>query len=66
LAQRYNVEIEETVVSDEVKLQQQVAESLHALNNFAQKFFSEQLFSSKKDRAMRSHTWKNAALGNRS
>ena len=46
LAQRYNVEIEETVVSDEVKLQQQVAESLHALNNFAQKFFSEQLFTS--------------------
>ena len=46
LAERYNVEIEETVVSDEVKLQQQVAESLHALNNFAQKFFSDQLFSS--------------------
>ena len=46
LAERYNVEIEETVVSDEVKLQQQVAESLHALNNFAQKFFREQLFSS--------------------
>src|ERR1051325_3229167 len=43
LAQRYNVEIEETIVSDEVKIQQQVAESLHALNNFAQKFFSEQL-----------------------
>src|SRR5436853_5655709 len=33
LAQRYNVEVEETVVSDDVKLQQQVAESLHALNN---------------------------------
>src|SRR4029078_9014763 len=46
LAQRYNVEIEETVVTDEVKLHQQVAESLHALNNFAQKFFSDQLFSS--------------------
>ncbi len=45
LAQRYNIEIEETVVSDEIKVQQQAAESLHALNNFAQKFFSEQLFN---------------------
>ena len=46
LAQRYNVEVEETVVSDEVKLQQQAAESLFALNNFAQQFFSEQLLNS--------------------
>ncbi len=45
LAQRYNIEIEETIVSDEIKQVQQVAESLYALNNFAQKFFSEQLFS---------------------
>ena len=40
LAQRYNIEIEETVVSDEVKQTQQVAESLYIINNFAQKFFS--------------------------
>ena len=39
LAQRYNIKIEETIVSDEVKQVQQVAESLYALNNFAQKFF---------------------------
>lgn len=45
LAQRYNIEIEETIVSDEVKQVQQVAESLYAINNFAQKFFSEQLFN---------------------
>ncbi len=45
LAQRYNIEIEETIVSDEVKQVQQVAESLYALNNFAQKFFTEQLFN---------------------
>lgn len=45
LAQRYNVEVEETVVSDEVKQVQQVAESLYAVNNFAQKFFNEQLFN---------------------
>ena len=39
LAARYNVEIEETQVSDEVKQQQQAAESLYILNNFAQSFF---------------------------
>src|SRR5215831_8563338 len=44
LAHRYNVEIEETQVSDEVKQQQQAAESLHIINSFAQKFFTTQLF----------------------
>src|SRR5690242_7753965 len=43
LAQRYNIEVQETEVSDETRVVQQTAESLHALNNFAQKFFSEQL-----------------------
>src|SRR3954468_17595267 len=43
LANRYNVEIEETQVTDEVKQQQQAAESLHVINSFAQKFFSAQL-----------------------
>ncbi len=43
LAQRYNIEIQETEVSDETRVVQQAAESLHALNNFAQKFFTEQL-----------------------
>src|SRR5690242_19430871 len=45
LAARYNIEIEETEVSDEVKQQQLVAESLHIINGFAQKFFTEQLFN---------------------
>ena len=45
LAQRYNIEIQETEVSDETKIIQQAAESLHAVNNFAQKFFTEQLFN---------------------
>ncbi len=44
LAARYGVEIEETEVTDEVKLLQQAAESLHIINSFAQKFFTEQLF----------------------
>ncbi|MFT3935468.1 MAG: DNA primase [Chitinophagaceae bacterium] len=45
LANKYNVEIEETETSPEVKLKQQVAESLHIINAFAQKFFDEQLFT---------------------
>jgi len=44
LAQRYNVEIEETEVSPEQKLQQQSAESLFIINNFAQQFFTRSLF----------------------
>ncbi|WP_153798671.1 DNA primase [Foetidibacter luteolus] len=43
LANRYNVEIEETEVSAEVKQQQLAADSLYIINNFAQKFFTEQL-----------------------
>ena len=43
LANRYNVEIEETEVSSEVKQQQQTAESLHIINAFAQKFYAHQL-----------------------
>ncbi|HEX5154319.1 MAG TPA: DNA primase [Parafilimonas sp.] len=45
LAQRYNIEIQETEVSDETRVMQQAAESLHAVNNFAQKFFAEQLLA---------------------
>jgi DNA primase len=45
LANKYNVEIEETETSPEVKAKQQVAESLHIINAFAQKFFDEKLFT---------------------
>ena len=45
LAQRYNVEVEETEVSPEQKLQQQTAESLFIINNFAQQFFSNHLLN---------------------
>jgi DNA primase len=41
LAGRYNVEVEETELSPELKLQQQAADSLYILNAFAQKFFSD-------------------------
>jgi DNA primase len=46
LANKYNVEIEETESTPEQKLQQQAADSLYILNNFAQKYFTEQLFKS--------------------
>ncbi len=45
LAAKYNVEIEETETSPEYKQQQQVADSLYIINNFAQKFFTDVLFN---------------------
>ncbi len=45
LAAKYNVEIEETEATPEVKLQQLNAESLYAINNFAQKYFTDTLFN---------------------
>ena len=50
LANRYNIEIEETEASPEIKLQQQVAESLFIINNFGQKYFSDILFNSEEGR----------------
>ncbi len=45
LAVRYNITIEETELSPEVKLQQQAADSLYIINNFAQKHFTHNLFN---------------------
>ena len=45
LANRYNIEIEETAVSPELKIQQQTSESLFIINNFAREFFSNALFN---------------------
>jgi DNA primase len=45
LANKYNVEIEETEISPEFKLQQQVADSLYIINGFGQKYFSDVLFN---------------------
>ena len=52
LANRYQVEIEETEVSAEVKQVQQVADSLHIINGFARNFFQEQLFDTAEGRAV--------------
>jgi DNA primase len=51
LANKYNVEIEETAVSPEVKLQQQLADSLYILNGFAGNYFKEQLWHSEDGQA---------------
>lgn len=45
LANKYNVEIEETEVSPEVRQQQQTADSLYIINSFAQQYFTDILFS---------------------
>ncbi|MES2890722.1 MAG: DNA primase, partial [Bacteroidota bacterium] len=45
LAQKYNVEIEETEVTPEQKLQQLSADSLYIINSFGQKFFTDYLFN---------------------
>jgi DNA primase len=46
LAARYNVGIEETEQSPELRQQQQTADSLYILNAFAQQYFSNTLFDS--------------------
>ena len=44
LANKYNIEVEETETTPELKLYQQSSDSLFIINNFGQKFFSEALF----------------------
>ena len=50
LAQKYNVEIEETETTPEQKLHQQAADSLYIINNFAQQFFSDILLNTEEGR----------------
>jgi DNA primase len=50
LANKYNVEIEETETSPEYKIHQQTADSLYIINSFAQKYFSDQLFDTETGR----------------
>ncbi len=52
LANRYNIEVEETAVSAEVKQQQQAADSLYILNNFAQQYFSRMLLEDEEGQAV--------------
>jgi DNA primase len=50
LASKYGVEIEETFVTDEQRQQLQAADSLYIINNFAQQFFTKQLFETEEGR----------------
>ncbi len=52
IAARYNVQIEETEVSPEIKQQQQVAESLFVLNSFAQKHLTNNLFNTEEGKSV--------------
>jgi len=73
LANKYNVEIEETETTPEIKQQQLLADSLYAINNFAQKYFTDVLFNSDegqdvglsylKQRGFREETIKKFQLG---
>lgn len=46
LAAKYNVEVEETATTPEFKEQQQAADSLYIINNFAKQFLNKILFNS--------------------
>jgi DNA primase len=73
LANKYNVEIEETETTLEIKQQQLLADSLYAINNFAQKYFTDVLFNTDegqdiglsylKQRGFREETIKKFQLG---
>jgi DNA primase len=52
IAARYNIQIEETVASPEVKQQQQLADSLFVINAFAQKHFSNNLFQTEEGQSV--------------
>lgn len=52
LANKYNVEVEETYSSPEVLQQRQLADSLFIINQFAQKFFSDQLFETEEGQSV--------------
>lgn len=51
LANRYNVEVEETEKSPEQKQAQQTADSLFIINAFAQKFYADQLLQTEEGQA---------------
>ncbi|MFM2117095.1 MAG: primase [Bacteroidota bacterium] len=52
LAQRYQIEIEETQLNDDQRQAMQVADSLFALNQFAQEFFTNQLLQTEEGKAI--------------
>jgi DNA primase len=73
LAKKYNIEIEETVQTDEEKLNTDVRESMYLVSEFAKKYFHDTLLNSEegkaiglsyfKERGFSSDTIKKFALG---
>jgi DNA primase len=58
LAQKYNVEVEETFQSDEQRQSQLAADSLYIINQFAQQYFSNNCLKQKKAVILVSLTFK--------
>ena len=52
LAQRYQIEIEETQLNEDQKQALQTADSLFALNQYSQQFFSQQLLETEEGKAI--------------
>ncbi len=52
LAKKYNIEIQETETDPEYKERQQTSDSLYIINQFAQKFFEEQLWDNDMGKAV--------------
>ena len=50
LANKYNIEVEETETTPEFKIHQQSSDSLFIINNFGQTFFSESLLNTEEGR----------------
>ena len=73
LAERYNIELEETYTSDEQKQLYQTADSLFIINNYAQEFYADILFNNEegqdiglsylKERGFREEIIKKFSLG---
>ncbi|MEO1435411.1 MAG: DNA primase, partial [Bacteroidota bacterium] len=73
LAARYNIEVEETRTTEEGLAERQLFESMYLVNEFAQKFYAQQLFETSrgksvglayfKDRGFREETIKAFGLG---
>lgn len=45
IARKYNIEVEETAPTPEALAQQQASESLYIVNDYAQKYYTDQLFN---------------------
>ena len=52
LAKKYNIEIEETIKSDEEKVEADLRESMYLVSEYAQKYFHETLLNSEEGKAI--------------